>query len=441
MTLTARIVTLVLVVQLLLFGAAAMMMTLNARQAVADEVTASVHAARTQALTTLATLVGTVPGEQLGRALAERLVDPRHARIVVYDRQSGELLHPGSSAARPDPPPEWFSRLVAPKAYVTELPLVENRRLRGTVMISADPSTELADTWHDARTLALLAGLAALAEVALTALILRGGLRPLKHVSAVLNRLSNGDLTARAGKVRTPDLAPLAADVDRLGAALGQAHADRKRLSRQVVGRGDQERKAIARDLHDEYGPCLFTLRVEAQAIRDRSPDPAAQGHAATILTIADEIRRVNTALLSDLRPMAVGQLPFATVLSDMFDDLAARHGGIDWSLTMPDDLPEPDEPTALTIYRILQEGTTNSLRHAGASRIAGRVGLGPDGWTVSLSDDGRGLGGAAVGNGLSGMRERVALLGGSFDVQDGPGGVSIFATLPVETAQIETTE
>ena len=83
-------------------------------------------------------------------------------------------------------------------------------------------------------------------------------------------------LAARAGAVTTPDLVPLAADVDRLGAALGAAEAERARLSRQVVGRGDQERKAIARDLHDEYGPCLFALRVEAQAIRDRSPDPAA---------------------------------------------------------------------------------------------------------------------------------------------------------------------
>ena len=190
----------------------------------------------------------------------------------------------------------------------------------------------------------------------------------------VLDRLAGGDLGARAGRVRTPDLAPLAADVDRLAQALPDAQADRARLSRQVVGRGDQERAAIARDLHDEYGPCLFALRVEAGAIRDAAPDAAIRDHAKNILTIADQIRQVNSALLSGLRPMALGQLPLATVLADFFDDLSQRHDAIRWSLDLPQDLPEPDEATALTIYRILQEGTTNALRHAGATRITAAV-------------------------------------------------------------------
>ncbi len=57
-----------------------------------------------------------------------------------------------------------------------------------------------------------------------------------------------------------------------------------------------------------------------------------------------------------------------------------------------------------------------------------------PQGWTVRLSDDGLGLRGAAEGNGLSGMRERVGLLGGSFDVQDGARGVTLCARLPDQT-------
>ena len=203
-----------------------------------------------------------------------------------------------------------------------------------------------------------------------------------------------------------------------------------------MVGRGDQERKAIARDLHDEYGPCLFALRVEAQAIRDRATDPSLREHADNILSIAAEIRRVNTALLAGLRPMALGQLPFAAVLADLMAEARARDPGVAWTIDLPDTLPEPDEATALTIYRILQEASTNSLRHAGATRIAASVRHAPGrGWTVRLSDDGRGRGGATDGNGISGMRERVALLGGSFDVQDGPRGVTVTATLPEAAA------
>lgn len=434
MTLTARIVALMLAAQLALAGAAAAVLVANAQRAVAAEVAASVHAARNLVVATLATLAGTVPGEGLTAALAERLVEPRHARIAVYDGASGRTLGPGTAAPRPDPAPAWFARLVAPQGQATELPVVENRRVRGVVVIAGDPAAGTAEAWHDARALAALIGLGAAAQLVLTAAILRGGLRPLARLSDVVRRLSRGELATRAGPVSTPDLAPLAADLDRLGAALAAAHADRARLSRQVVGRGDQERKAIARDLHDEYGPCLFALRVEAQAIRDRSPDPAAREHAGNILAIADEIRRVNTALLSGLRPMAVGQLPLATVLSDMIDDLSRRHPAIRWTLTLPPDLPEPDEATALTLYRILQEGTTNALRHSDATAVTASVSHDAGGWSVTLSDDGRGLGGAPEGNGLSGMRERVALLGGSFGMRDSARGVTLHATLPPES-------
>lgn len=435
MTLTLRILALVLVVQLALVCGLGALLAANARQAVAAEVEASTRAARELVVTTIGTLIDAVPPGQLTAALADRLVQPRHARIMVYDLATGRTLVPAAHATRDDPAPEWFARLLAPRIRSTQLPVIENLHLRGHVVISEDAGAEIAEVWEDARTLALLLALAGLAQLALTPVILRGGLRPLARVSAVLNRLAHGDTAARIGRVGTPDLKPLAGDVDRLGAALAAAQADRARLSRQVVERGDQERKAIARDLHDEYGPCLFALRVEAAAIRDATTDPGLRDRAGDILAIADQIGHVNRALLSGLRPMAVGQLPLAMVLSDMFEDLAQRHEGIDWSLDLAPGLPEPDEAVALTIYRILQEGTTNALRHAGASRVTASVSHGADGWQVGLSDNGRGRGGAAEGNGLSGMRERVALLGGSFEVRDGPEGVTLRATLPPEPA------
>lgn len=435
MTLTARILALVVIVQLALGGALGAVLARNARASVASEVAASVQAGRALVLASVATLIDSVPGEGLVAALAERLVQPRHAQILLYDASTGRTLVPRSSTSAPDPAPRWFAAALTPPAHAVRLPLAENRHIRGLAMISADPRAEIADIWADARMLAAALALAGVLQAVLTWALLRRGLRPLARLSATLGRLAQGDLSARAGPVAVPDLAPLATDVDRLATALTAAQADRARLSRQVVERGDQERKAIARDLHDEYGPCLFTLRVEAAAIRDAATDARLRGHAENILTIADEIRRVNTALLSGLRPMAVGQLPLAAVLGDLFDDLAARHDRVAWDLDIAPGLPEPDEATALTIYRILQEGTTNILRHSGARRAAARIGIGRQGWTVSLSDDGAGLGDAAEGNGLSGMRERVAALGGIFAVQSGTRGVTLTATLPMGDA------
>lgn len=71
--------------------------------------------------------------------------------------------------------------------------------------------------------------------------------------------------------------------------------------------RSDEERKAIARDLHDEYGPSLFALRAEAAALRDRSTNAMTRAQAEIILAIAAAIQRVNAALLANLRPMSIG--------------------------------------------------------------------------------------------------------------------------------------
>ena len=226
---------------------------------------------------------------------------------------------------------------------------------------------------------------------------------------------------------------PIAAGVDDLAQALARAQADRARLQRRVVTRGDEERKAVARDLHDEMGPCLFGLRVEADALREAAPTPAIAAHAQAIARIAEEIARVNRALLGDLRPAAIGQLPLAAVLADYVADLGRRFPDLEIGLDLAPGLPEPDEATALTLFRILQEGTTNALRHAGASRVSVRLWTDLAHWRMELRDNGRGMApGAREGTGLTGMRERITLLGGDLRLFSGAGGTTIAASLPL---------
>ncbi|MDO5619984.1 MAG: histidine kinase [Paracoccus sp. (in: a-proteobacteria)] len=254
------------------------------------------------------------------------------------------------------------------------------------------------------------------------------------QIAARLAYLTRGDLSARIGPVAVPDLATLAAQADRLGDTLQQAQADRARLSRQVVTRGDEERKAIARDLHDEFGPCLFALRVEADALRQGFDNPAIRTHAETLAAIADQIGRVNRTLLDGLRPMAVGQLPLATVLADYIADLTRRFPDMRFDLDLPPGLPEPDEATALTLFRILQEGTPNALRHSGASRVSVTLRRDPADWRITIADDGRSIPDTArPGTGLSGMRERVLLLGGALHIGRAKVGTEIRASLPVQ--------
>lgn len=434
LSLTQRIFLVILAVQAALFAALAWASLESARRDIATETRLAVETARALVLATVGTMHGAVPPDRIMQLLPERLVVPRHVTLGIVDVLDGVVRRPPGPIQATAPAPGWFAALVAPDLLETRLPVVIAGRPRGYVFIATDPGAEIALAW---RNLSAFLGLAALAAVVQGLLILwatRQALRPVAAIASRLGDLRRGDLSARVGPVAQRDLAPIAAGVDGLAQALQGAQADRARLQRRVVTRGDEERKAVARDLHDEMGPCLFGLRVEADALREAAPTPAIAAHAQAITDIAEEIARVNRALLGDLRPAAIGQLPLAAVLSDYAADLGRRFPDLDIDLDLAPGLAEPDEATALTLFRIVQEGTTNALRHAGATRVTVRLWADPAHWRIELRDDGRGMAqGVREGTGLTGMRERITLLGGDLSLSSGAEGTTISASLPLQ--------
>jgi two-component system sensor histidine kinase UhpB len=428
-----RILILILAIQALLFAALAAASIDSIRRDIATETRLASETARALVLATVGTMQSAVPADRLMALLPERLTPPRHTAIAVLDARDG-IIRPVRVPAETLPAaPGWFSGLVAPRPLETRLPVSIENRLRGYVYVSSNPAAEISAAWHSIRLTLGLAALAALAQMALILIVTRHALHPVATISSRLGDLRRGELDARIGPLPQPDLAPLASGVDALAQDLQSAQRDRVRLQRDVVSRGDAERKAIARDLHDEMGPCLFGLRVEAEALAGASNDPAIRDHAEAIRAIADEITRVNRALLDDLRPIAIGQLPLAMVLSDHVADLQRKFPDTRFKLSIAPGLPEPDEATALTLFRILQEGTTNALRHARARQIAIRLWTDPAHWRMILADDGPGLPpDLREGKGLTGMRERITLLGGGLDLSSTKTGTTIAARLPL---------
>lgn len=430
--LITRILLLIFAVQALLFAALAAANLSSLRGEIALETRLGAQTARSLVLATIGTLQTAVAPEELMAILPERLVPPRHTTIMILDPREGAIRESDSGQKPVNAAPGWFAALVAPEPQETRVPVTAGGRLQGFVHIATDPAAGIASAWRNMRTTLGLAAIAALAQALLILVATRHALRPVGSIKARLEDLTHGDLTARVGDLSQPDLAPLAEGVDRLASALEQAQADRRQLQRRVISRGDEERKAIARDLHDEMGPCLFGLRVEADALRKAASGAAIVEHADAIASIAAEISRVNRALLDDLRPAAVGQLPLPAVLSDYVDDLSRRFPDIRIGLNIAAGLPEPDEATALTLFRILQEGTTNALRHANAASVTIRLWTDPAHWRMILSDDGKGFGpDNREGTGLTGMRERITLLGGRLRLSSGEDGTTIEASLP----------
>ena len=208
-------------------------------------------------------------------------------------------------------------------------------------------------------------------------------------------------------------------------------------LSASLQSVREQERTAIARELHDELGQMLTGIRMEVSWLGGRLPD-GQQALADKVASIKGQIdqsiasvRRIS----SELRPLVLDDLGFAAAASWYVDQFSARTG-LPVSLTLPQVDPQRGD-VATALFRVLQESLTNVARHAGASRVEVRLDFAEARWTLSISDDGTGFiheQGKRGDIGLVGMRERAQILGGHFSLTTAPGaGTLIKVSIPAQ--------
>jgi signal transduction histidine kinase len=186
----------------------------------------------------------------------------------------------------------------------------------------------------------------------------------------------------------------------------------------------EKERKAVARELHDELGQLLTALRMDSVWLRDRLKDTDAKAseRALAMCTLIDKTIDGVRSMAIRLRPGVLDTLGLVDALEWVTSDFEKRTSITCFFNHGP--APNIKDTLATAAYRITQEALTNIARHAGANRVD--VSLGVEGGVLSLvvSDDGRGFDpqhlAESFGLGLAGMRERASLVGGSLEVQSG---------------------
>jgi two-component system, NarL family, sensor histidine kinase UhpB len=227
-------------------------------------------------------------------------------------------------------------------------------------------------------------------------------------------------------------------------ARLEAALADNRRLSQQYVQLQEEERKSLARELHDELGQYLNVIKLDAVAIRDGRLSSAAGLHerAAGIVANCNHIHTALTALIRQLRPVGLDELGLGAALEHCIETWRSRLRGVQLDLRLAGDFEDLSEAVTLTVYRVVQEGLNNVAKHASARNV--RLQLertqmdraGASLITITIADNGIGSDVAAPtpGLGLIGMRERVAALAGQLEVTSSPGrGFELKARIPAE--------
>ncbi len=222
---------------------------------------------------------------------------------------------------------------------------------------------------------------------------------------------------------------------------LAEALTENRRLSQRYVQVQEQERRVLARELHDELGQSLNAIKVDAVNIRDAAPDsPEVRRSAQAIIDVSSKVYEVVRTLLRQLRPVALDELGLASAVQYSVDEWQRRHKAVQCSLSTEGDLDNLREDVNITAYRFVQECLTNVARHANAGRVnvllrrsefAGHESR----LEMVVEDNGKGVDPAVprTGLGLIGLRERVEALGGRFEIEGKPGaGMRVFAAIPL---------
>jgi two-component system sensor histidine kinase UhpB len=363
----------------------------------------------------------------------------RHVRAALVN-ESGKVIVQSEIAPLVDPAPPWFSRIVAPQSLTSRIPIT----LPGypcTVVLTSDPRSELAEVWGHVRDAFVIMLLFCVSTLVVVSLAVGAGLKFLTRFQGGLLAISGSRYDARLEMGGPPEFARLAQGFNHMASRLSHFSRSNSQLYAQLQTAQEEERADIARDLHDEVGPYLFALQVDAKTIGQMGT-PEATRLGASVRESVMHIQRHVRDILRQLRPVTQLEFGLEAALGDLADFWARRNPQIHFALDVQLNVA-PDRRQEEAAYRVVQEAVSNAVRHGSPDKIEIRIRSDDGRLTVAVEDNGGGFksntqdsGATAVSlgkAGIAGMRERVQALGGDLDIVNSQGrGVRLCASFPL---------
>jgi signal transduction histidine kinase len=218
---------------------------------------------------------------------------------------------------------------------------------------------------------------------------------------------------------------------------LAEANERLSELTSNLLHMQDQERRRIARDLHDSIGQILAAIGMNVGAL-SRQPLPE---DALRLITdnnqLIDQVSREIRTISHLLHPPLLEEAGLAAAL-DLYVTGFSDRSSIPVEIDLAENLPRLSQDLEISVFRLVQECLTNIHKHSGAKNAEVRVAFDNGNVTLTVSDDGRGISpGKAHGVGLTGMHERVRQLDGSLKVSSSSRGTLVTAVLPAAQPRV----
>ena len=313
--------------------------------------------------------------------------------------------------------PAWFVHFLDLPDIRRQYPVSIGGQRVGDILFDPALEADIHEKWIGFLAI-MTAGLGlALVTIVTAYLTIGSALRPLKNLGLGLARLRAGNHGEPIRPEGPPEIASSCVAANDLGSTLEAIHRENASLLRKMVSIQDDERRGIARELHDELGSLLFSIRANAIAMVDTGPD-GRQVAALRMMASVEALQTANRRILDRLRPHYIDELGLLSSIDTLVQNTRSQCPELIIRPEIDPSIAAVDAIAAQTIYRVLQESMTNVLRHAVANSVTLRATITDDWATVEVQDDGIGLrSDFAMGRGLTGMRERVRALGGDFDI------------------------
>ena len=365
------------------------------------------------------------------RRFLQHLGHVRGNEITLYSISGMQIFKsPPSKYRSNENPPDWFYDMLNPhEKSVTRFINF------GKLVVQPNPAGAIREAWGKLKTL-LWVGLSFFVLLNLAVYWMLGHwLQPLQPILKAINKMEQGDLTQRLPNFDLPEFDRIGHSLNRMAESLTAEREleENRQLTALIQSHIEDERRSLARELHDELGQYVTAIKTFAVTIANKTEKdssivnlPEISSYAQTIVAAANHIYDGMHNIIRQLRPGSLDNLGLSETLKDAVNNLQKQQPDIHINLMLSGQLEALGESLNINIYRIVQESLNNAIKHAEAKNIEISLSATKTGaLQLTIKDDGKGMNIHDVDQsnhfGLLGMRERVQSFGGSFHVDSEP--------------------